>query len=73
MKALTLSVEQFNNYVKNILDAEDFLSNIAIFGEVTNFKISGANAYFDLKDSAAMLSCVKFGANELNIKNYIII
>lgn len=69
MKALTLSVEQFNNYVKNILDAEDFLSNIAIFGEVTNFKMSGANAYFDLKDSAAMLSCVKFGADELNIKN----
>lgn len=69
MKVLTLSVEQFNNYVKNILDAEDFLSNIAIFGEVTNFKMSGANAYFDLKDSSAMLSCVKFGADDLNIKN----
>ena len=69
MKNLTLSVLQFNTFVKNILDAEDFLSNISIFGEVTNFKISGGHAYFDLKDENAMLSCVKFGAGDLAIKN----
>ena len=69
MKALTLSITQFNTFVKNILDAEEFLSNIAIFGEVTNFKMSGGNAWFDLKDENAMLSCVKFGAYDLNIKN----
>lgn len=69
MKTLTLSILQFNTFVKNILDAEEFLSNISVFGEVTNFKISGGNAYFDLKDENAMLSCVKFGANDLSIKN----
>ena len=69
MKNLTLSVLQFNTFVKNILDAEDFLSNISVFGEVTNFKISGGHAYFDLKDESAMLSCVKFGAADLTIKN----
>lgn len=69
MKTITLSVVQFNTFVKNILDAEEFLSNISVFGEVTNFKISGGNAYFDLKDESAMLSCVKFGAYDLNIKN----
>lgn len=69
MKTLTLSILQFNTFVKNILDAEEFLSNISVFGEVTNFKISGGNAYFDLKDESAMLSCVKFGADELTIKN----
>lgn len=69
MKTLTLKVQQFNNYIKNILAAEEFLSNIAIYGEVTNFKISGGNAYFDLKDEDAMLSCVKFGAADLDINN----
>lgn len=69
MKTLTLSILQFNTFVKNILDAEEFLSGIGVFGEVTNFKISGGNAYFDLKDESATLSCVKFGASDLNIKN----
>lgn len=69
MKTITLSVNQFNTFVKNILDAEEFLSNICVYGEVTNFKMSGGHAYFDLKDETAMLSCVKFGAGDLNIKN----
>ena len=69
MKTITLSVAQFNTFVKQILDAEEFLSNICVFGEVTNFKMSGGHAYFDLKDESALLSCVKFGAGDLNIKN----
>ena len=69
MKILTLSILQFNTFVKRILDAEEFLSNISVFGEVTNYKVSGGNAYFDLKDESAMLSCVKFDASTLNIKN----
>ena len=69
MKTLTLTILQFNTFVKNILDAEEFLSNISVFGEVTNYKVSGGHAYFDLKDENAMLSCVKFGAGDLNIKN----
>ncbi len=69
MKNFTLSVVQFNTFVKQIFDAEEFLSNISVLGEVTNLKISGGNAYFDLKDESAMLSCVKFGASDLTIKN----
>lgn len=69
MKTITLSVVQFNTFVKNILDAEEFLSGLSVYGEVTNLKMSGGHAYFDLKDESAMLSCVKFGASDLNIKN----
>lgn len=69
MKVLSLTVLQFNTFVKNILDAEDFLSNISVIGEVTNLKVSGGNAYFDLKDENAMLSCVKFGAYDINFRN----
>ena len=67
MRTLTLSITQFNTFVKNIFDAEGFLHNISVFGEVTNYKISGGNAYFDLKDENAMLSCVKFGVSDLAI------
>ena len=69
MKTLTLTILQFNTFVKNILDAEEFLSNVSVVGEVTNFKMSGGHAYFDLKEENAMLSCVKFGASDLHIKN----
>lgn len=69
MKALTLTVVQFNSFIKQIFDAEEFLLNIAIVGEVTNFKISGNNAFFDLKDSQAMISCIKFGTDGFKIKN----
>ena len=69
MKTLTLTISQFNTFVKNIFDAEEFLHNISIFGEVTNLKVSAGNAYFDLKDQNAMLSCVKFGAADFNLKN----
>ncbi len=69
MKSLTLTVAQFNTFIKNILSAEEFLYNVQIVGEVTNFKISGSNAYFDLKDDGALLSCIKFDAGFLNIKN----
>ena len=69
MKTLQLTVTQFNSFVKKIFDAEEFLQSIAIVGEVTNFKISGGNAFFELKDSEAMISCVKFGADDFNIKN----
>ena len=41
MKTLTLTILQFNTFVKNILDAEEFLSNVSVVGEVTNFKMSG--------------------------------
>lgn len=69
MKALTLSILQFNTFVKNILDSEEFLLNIGVFGEVTNLKVSRGIAYFDLKDENAMLSCIKFDADNLDIKN----
>lgn len=69
MQKFELSVTQLNNYIKAIFDNEEILFNIGVFGEVTNFKISNGNAYFDIKDDAATLSCLKFGAAGLDIKN----
>lgn len=60
MQNLTLSITQFNNYIKNIFDNEELLFNVSIFGEVSNFKISNGIAYFDIKEEGAQLACVKF-------------
>ena len=69
MQNITLTITQLNTYVKRIIDAEDLISNVSVFGEVSNFKISGNNAYFDIKEEGAQLSCVMFGAFGLNQKN----
>jgi exodeoxyribonuclease VII large subunit len=59
-----ISVTQFNTYIKNIFDAEVMLQGISIIGEITDWKISNNIAYFSIKDSNSMLSCVAFNANE---------
>ena len=65
---LKLSITQLNNYIKNIFDNEELLLGISVYGEVSGYKISGGNAYFDLKEDGAILSCVEFGARS-DIKN----
>lgn len=65
---LELSVLQLNNYLKNLIDQDEFLFYIGVFGEVSNYKISGGNAYFDIIEEGAQLSCIQFGAGA-DIKN----
>ena len=59
-----ISVTQFSTYVKQIFSAEELLQNILIYGEVSDLKISRGTAYFNLKDSDALLPCIKFGFDE---------
>lgn len=58
-----LSVVEFNNIIKNILDSEEMLFNCAIVGEISSFKITNNIAYFTLKDDFAVLNCVWFNAD----------
>ena len=69
MDKLKLNITQLNTLVKRIIDAEEFLQTISVYGEVSNFKISAGNAYFDIKENGAQLACIKFGASNLDIKN----
>ena len=50
MQEFKLTVTEFNTYLKNMVDAEVLLSNISVYGEVTNYKLSHTNAYFEIKD-----------------------
>ena len=69
MQNLTLTITQLNTYVKQIIDAEDLISNVSVYGELSNFKVSNGNAYFDIKEEGAQLSCIKFGETISSFKN----
>lgn len=69
METIKLNITQLNSIIKRIIDSEDFLQNISVYGEVSNFKISAGNAYFDIKEDSASIACIKFGADGLDIHN----
>ncbi len=55
-----LSVSKFNSIIKQIFDAEEYLHNIKIEGEVFGVSLSRNVIYFSLKDENATLPCVSF-------------
>lgn len=69
METIKLNISQLNTLIKRIIDAEEFLQTISVYGEVSNFKISAGNAYFDIKEAGAQIACIKFGAYDLDIHN----
>lgn len=56
----TITVTKFNNYVKNIFNAEELLHNINIVGEVFGISFSKTAVYFSIKDEESSLPCVCF-------------
>lgn len=55
------SVSNVNKYIKMMFDKDPFLTNVAIKGEITNFKAHyTGHLYFTLKDSASTIKCVMF-------------
>jgi exodeoxyribonuclease VII large subunit len=58
----TLSVLQLNTFILRIIEKEGLLHNINVYGEIS--AISGAHAYFTLKDKDAQISCVCFNARK---------
>ena len=69
MQASTLTVTALNEYVRRTLAGDPMLHNVALTGEVSNFKqhVSG-HWYFSLKDEGARIACVMFRQNNLSIK-----
>lgn len=57
-----LSVSQLNEYVKALMDSDPVLSEIAVRGEISNFKLhySSGHMYFSLKDAKCTVKCVMF-------------
>lgn len=65
-----ITVTQLSTYLKQIFDSEELLHNISVVGEVSGYSNVRGTAYFSLKDSGSVLSCVCFTADDYSdIKN----
>jgi len=70
MQNNTLSVKQLNLYVRSLIEGDIRLANIAVKGEISNFKnhYSSGHLYFTLKDNDASIRCVMFKWNAQKIR-----
>lgn len=63
MKVFTIS--QINRIIKDLIDNEVILEDVAVTGEVSSFSVTRNIAYFTLKDNDNLLSCVQFGCKDV--------
>ncbi|NLK20928.1 MAG: exodeoxyribonuclease VII large subunit [Epulopiscium sp.] len=55
------SVSHINSYIKSLIDMDYILNNIAVQGEISNFKKhTSGHMYFTLKDKNSSISCIMF-------------
>lgn len=59
MKVFT--VKELNRIIKDLIDNEVILEDIMVCGELSSFSVTRNIAYFTLKDSDNLLTCVQFG------------
>lgn len=56
-----LSVSQLNGYIKTLMDGDSLLGEVAVRGELSNYKVyPSGHHYFSLKDAEGALRCVMF-------------
>lgn len=61
MKPEPISVTQLNKYVKEKIAGDEFLNNVYIRGEISNFKHHyTGHLYFTLKDENSLIKCIMF-------------
>jgi len=64
-----LSVTQINEYIRMSMDADPKLANLAIRGEISNYKMyPSGHHYFTLKDEGGALKCVMFKGNAFRLR-----
>ena len=64
-----LSVGQLSEYLKLKMDADPRLRNVAVRGELSNYKIyPSGHHYFTLKDEDGAMRCVMFRSNAMRLK-----
>ena len=64
-----LSITQLNEYLRGKLDADPMLSQVAVRGEISNYKMSpSGHHYFTLKDEGGALKCVLFKGNAMRLR-----
>ena len=58
---MAISVTELNSYIKNKIADDEYLNNVLIKGEISNFKNHyTGHMYFTLKDEDSLIKCVMF-------------
>ena len=69
MERQILSVGQINDYIKTRLDNDTGLRNIAIRGELSNYKVyPSGHHYFTIKDGTGAMKCVMFKSAAMRLR-----
>ncbi len=64
-----ITVTDLNLYLKSKIDKDDFLNNIIVKGEISNFKNHyTGHMYFTLKDENSLVKCIMFKSYASNLK-----
>ena len=64
-----LSISQLNEYLRVKMNDDPFLTQIAVRGEISNYKLyPSGHHYFTLKDEASALKCVLFRGNATGLR-----
>ena len=64
-----LSITQLNEYIRGKMDTDPLLTQVAVRGEISNYKLyPSGHHYFTLKDEASALRCVLFKGNALKLR-----
>ena len=64
-----LSITQINEYIRGKMDGDPLLNQIAVRGEISNYKLyPSGHHYFTLKDEASALRCVMFKGNAMRLR-----
>jgi len=64
-----LSITQLNEYIRGRMDSDPLLTQVAVRGEISNYKLyPSGHHYFTLKDEASALKCVMFKGNAMRLR-----
>jgi len=68
MEEKVYSVSEVTFYIEQLLNADPYLTNIAIAGEVLDSKSRNGHIFFYLRDESAAIGCVIFGGENRGIR-----
>ena len=69
MKPEPISVTELNKYMKDKVAADEFLNNVFVKGEISNFKNHyTGHLYFTLKDENSLVKCIMFKSSAATLK-----
>ncbi len=69
MSGKVYTVSELNGFIKNMLEGEPALAQLAVKGELSNYKIyPSGHHYFTLKDAEGTLRCVMFKSSASRLR-----